>query len=84
MYTKVTGLTRANVLALDDAVHYGHLAGVATTRTTATFHGGPAEALARLDAARIALSACFSTRGHPVASLSAVRRKLVAARDLER
>ncbi|AET09921.1 hypothetical protein GoPhGRU1p80 [Gordonia phage GRU1] len=83
MNTKVTGLTLANTRALDDAVHYGHLSGVQITRTTATFTGTPAEALKRLDAARNALAATFGTRGHPVASIPAVRRKLVAARDLE-
>ncbi|QAY17436.1 hypothetical protein SEA_IDYN_88 [Gordonia phage IDyn] len=77
--TKITKLTAANVRALREAVQHGFLSGVETGETVATFVGTPADALARLDAARDGLASLFGTRGHPVASIPAVRRKLIAA-----
>ncbi|QZD98934.1 hypothetical protein SEA_ARTI_89 [Gordonia phage Arti] len=79
--TKVDRLTRANTLALETAVTRGYLDGdrVDVGRTVATFRDATAaDALALLDAAREALARDHGTRGHPVASLPAVRRKLVA------
>lgn len=66
--TKVTGLTASNVAALREALQEPEFYLAALTKTTATFYGTPAEALAQL--------AGFGSRGHPVAALQAVRRKL--------
>lgn len=78
--TKVTGLTGSNVVALKVAVEKGVLDAdaVTITATTATFAGGPATALEALTVARDGLARIFGTRGHPVASIPAVRRKLEA------
>ena len=48
----------------------------ALTKTTATFYGTPAEALAQLADVRETMVWRFGSRGHPVQSLQAVRRKL--------
>lgn len=74
--TKVTTLTGLNMAALRVAKTHG--LDVELTKTTATFPGTPAEAIKYLDAARDILAREFGTRGHPVASIPAVRRKLQA------
>ncbi|AKJ72422.1 hypothetical protein AU099_gp79 [Gordonia phage GTE8] len=79
--TKVDRLTRANTLALEEAITRGYLDGdrCDVGLTVATFWDATAaDALALLDAAREGLARDHGTRGHPVASLPAVRRKLVA------
>ncbi|WGH20875.1 hypothetical protein QLT00_gp92 [Gordonia phage Commandaria] len=82
--TKVTRLTGLNASALAEAVTRGYLDGdrVDVGKTTATFRDATAaDALALLDAARDMLARDHGTRGHPVASIPAVRRKLVALAD---
>lgn len=82
--TKLTGLTRANTLALTEALNKGYLPGMLHVGTTvATFPGTPGEALALLDHARALLARDHGTRGHPVASIPAVRRKLIACDGLD-
>jgi hypothetical protein len=82
---KITGLTRSNVNALAEACDLGSpLDGspfnVYLTATTAEFVGGASEALSAslaitwLDEAMRQMP----TKGHPRASLHAVRRKLAA------
>ncbi|QXN74475.1 hypothetical protein SEA_FLOAT294_92 [Gordonia phage Float294] len=73
--TKLARLTRANTLALADTVDVG--------TTVATFPGTPGEALALLDIARQALARDHGTRGHPVASIPAVRRRIIATDGFE-
>lgn len=74
--TKVTTLTGLNMAALKCA--QGHGLKVTLTKTTATFPGTPAEAIKNLDDIRDIMAALFGVRGHPVASIPAVRRKLQA------
>ena len=74
--TKVSALTASNVHALQTAQDHG--LDVTLTKTTASFHGSPAEALAALDKAREALAREFGSRDTVVRSLHAVRRKLEA------
>ncbi|QXN73392.1 hypothetical protein SEA_BONUM_87 [Gordonia phage Bonum] len=74
----VRRLSALNVRALREAEDAGYLTGVQSLgATVATFYGNtPADVIARLDIARDRLAAVWGTRGHPVASLPAVRRKL--------
>lgn len=72
--TKVTGLTFHNIDALTDMEVRGLQ--VTIGKTIATFPGTPAEALEALDVARNKLAQEYGTRGHPVASIPAVRRKI--------
>ena len=74
--TKVTSLTDSNVAALREALKEPEFYMEALTKTTATFYGTPAEALAQLADVRATMVWRFGSRGHPVASLPAVRRKL--------
>jgi hypothetical protein len=72
--TRITQLTPSNILALrevfPEAVFCGYLY---LTATTATWkRQSPAQVLASLDTAM----AMLPTRGHPRASLHAVRRKV--------
>jgi len=75
--TKITGLTRYNVLAIEE-VFSEHIAdgSIKITHTTAVFDCPAQEAL---DAVTGAMSK-LPTRGHPRASLHAVARKLAAQR----
>lgn len=70
-WAKVTGLTRANVQALNEVFADRT---VTTTATTATFHLPAAQAVALLRS----VMAGMPSRGHPKASLHAVVRKLEA------
>lgn len=81
---KITGLTRSNINALREACDYpavtdGSGFGLHFTATTVTFLCGESEV-----AASVAITwlddvmAQMPTRGHPRASLHAVRRKLAA------
>ncbi|QRI45332.1 hypothetical protein SEA_ENNEA_98 [Gordonia phage Ennea] len=82
--TKLARLTRANTLALAEALTRGYLPDTVDVGTTvATFPGRPGEALALLDHARGLLAADHGTRGHPVASIPAVRRKIIACAGLD-
>lgn len=82
MATKITALTPANVAALAEAQSIESL-GIELTATTATFPGDPETALDTLAEACDWLTDKYGTRrGHPVQSLSAVRRKLDTARAL--
>ncbi|QDF19197.1 hypothetical protein KNU64_gp93 [Gordonia Phage Lollipop1437] len=82
--TKLARLTRANTLALAEAVTRGYLPDTVDVGTTvATFPGTPGEALALLDIARQALARDHGTRGHPVASIPAVRRRIIATDGFE-
>lgn len=73
--TKITGLTASNIDALAQAQATG-LLDVELGKTIAVFPKRSDIALEQLAAARDALAVTFGTRGHPVASLPAVRRKL--------
>jgi hypothetical protein len=75
---KVSQITGNNVDALRKAMEADPRLTVTLTATTATFPGTAAEALKDLAAAREILAKEYGTRGHPVASLPAVRRKLEA------
>ncbi len=71
--TKITGLSPLNVRALSETTN-----GVELTATTATFPGlTPTEARRRVEA----VIATLPGRGHPRASLHAVRRRLIALED---
>ncbi|QAU07331.1 hypothetical protein SEA_NOSILAM_90 [Gordonia phage NosilaM] len=74
----VRRLSALNVRALREARDAGQLTGVQDiTPTMVTFYGNtPADVIVRLDIARDRLASVWGTRGHPVASLPAVRRKL--------
>ncbi|UTN91453.1 hypothetical protein SEA_OUTIS_90 [Gordonia phage Outis] len=74
----VRRLTGDNVKALREARDAGQLTGVQDIgATTATFYGNTAaDVIVRLDIARERLASVWGTRGHPVASIPAVRRKL--------
>ena len=74
--TKVRGLTASNVAALREALKEPEFYMEVLLGTTATFYGTPAEALAQLADVRETMVWRFGSRGHPVASLPAVRRKL--------
>jgi hypothetical protein len=75
METKITGLTASNIDALKttskELVDVGALE---LTRTTATFRDEPQAVLRYIDVTMAGLP----TRGHPRASLHAVRRKIAA------
>lgn len=70
MTTKLTGLSVANVNALGETSEALGLV-MYLTSTTATFEHSPAEVVAALDRT----IASLPNRGHPRASLYAVRRK---------
>lgn len=73
--TKLTGLSTSNVLALRIAFPGWAPERLTVTSTTATFADPAVLVLQDLDEAM----AKMPTRGHPRASLHAVRRKLVKA-----
>jgi len=83
--TKVTRLTPANVRALRECVaDYltgGEAEGVEIGATIATFRMRPADALELVTGLADRAAAEHGRRGHPVASLQAVRRKLTALAD---
>lgn len=72
----VRKLSGSNVDALKRAQDVG--LEVATTATTATFPGTVRDALEALESATETLAARHGRRGHPVASIHAVRRRLEA------
>lgn len=75
--TRVSKLTGMNQQALSE---HREAAGIVELGATyAVFAGTPEEASARLDALIEQLGATHGRRGHPVASLHAVARKLRAA-----
>ncbi|QPO17086.1 hypothetical protein SEA_LILBEANIE_8 [Gordonia phage Lilbeanie] len=74
---KVTGLTALNVRAIIESGL--DLPVLDLGKTTATFTGTPASVTADMDDAIKTLTRLHGATGHPVASLHAVRRKLVRA-----
>lgn len=82
MTTKITGLTGLNIAALQQAIDEHHLSPeVHLTKTTATFPTDAASAHTDLLVAKSALTEKHGGRGHPVASIHAVIRKLATARN---
>lgn len=76
--TKITGLSAHNVDAIQQVSRLGVLeVQVETTATTATFHASPRAATRAVEHAISSLPG----RGHPRASLHAVRRRLAAQVD---
>ena len=74
--TKVTALTASNSAALAVAVEEAGLVLAHLGKTTATFYGSPSEAWKMMDRAGGTLGNKYGRRGHPVASIHAVLRKL--------
>lgn len=79
MVTKITGLSGTNTNALEMAITEGGLSPeVILTKTTATFPWRACESSARLRDAMDTLATKHGRRGHPVQSLHAVTRRLLA------
>jgi hypothetical protein len=70
--TKITGLSALNVEAIDKTIGYTDDGLVTTTQTTATFNMPPRDALRLVEHTIASLPG----RGHPKASLHAVKRRI--------